>query len=86
MNKMAILGTTLLAIGLGMGMSGNAYAIGFPPHACTAQNAGEIYLVQNGPYRYDQPYSVIQFECYDNQWIATEQYICDYYGYGCIQM
>ncbi len=86
MNKIAMIATTLLALGLGMGMSGNAHANITPPHACTAQNEGEIYLAQIGPYRFDQSYTIIQYECYNNQWIATERYVCDYYGYGCIQM
>jgi hypothetical protein len=86
MNKIAMIGTTLLALGLGMGMSGQAHSFSGPPHACTAQNQGELYFEQIGPYRYDQPYTIIQYECYSNGWVATERFICDYYTAGCIQM
>ncbi len=86
MNKIAIIGTALLTLGLGMGMSGNAQAYAAPPIACTGANEGSLYFTQIGPFRPGQAYKIIQWECYSNQWFITEQFYCDYYGAGCIQM
>ncbi len=86
MNKMTIIGTALLALGLGMGMSGNAHAYTAPTSACTAENEGALSFTQIGPFRPGQPYRIIQWECYSNQWVVTEHFLCDYYGEGCIQM
>lgn len=86
MNKSAILCISTAALALGLGMTPQAYAEGGPPYACTAETQGAIYYDQTGPFQYGGPYRIDQWECWNSQWYRTEVFLCDYYGYGCIQM
>jgi hypothetical protein len=86
MNIFAKMGASAAVLAFGMAMSAPAQAIGFPPYACTAANQGEIYELQEGPYRYGQAYRITRWECSDNQWFLFSIQLCDYYGSGCIEL
>jgi hypothetical protein len=86
MNKPTTIAISIFALALGLGMSGNAHAYTPPSHACTAANEGEIYSVQTGPFRYGQPYRIIDWECSQNQWFISNIQLCDYYGSGCVSL
>ena len=80
------LGSAACLLGLAMSFSGPAHAYNPPSHPCNANNIGEVVEIQQGPYRYGQPYRIFQWECEGSYWLLLNTLACDYYGDGCIPL